>query len=336
MRAVVHSETGPSTVLRLVERPDPTAGPGEVVVRVVCSGVNPTDWKRRAGVGMSDPYGEVAPGHDGAGIVEAVGPGVDHVGVGDRVWLLMARHGRAYGTTAELTAQPANHVVPLPDNASFELGAGLGVPFVTAHRLLTSGVVSRLAAGALAGHIVLVAGGAGAVGNAAIQLARWAGATVITTVSSAQKATLARAAGAHHVVNYRAGDAAAEISALAPTGVDLIAEVAPAANIALNLAVARVHGTIAVYADDGGADLVLPVRAALAKNLRFDFALLYTLDETLLRAAVDDITKALTEGALRLGEPAGLPLHHYDLTDTGNAHDAVERGVVGKVLVDIA
>ncbi|WP_024803820.1 NADPH:quinone reductase [Nocardia sp. BMG51109] len=335
MRSVVYSETGPSAVLRLVERPEPAAGPGEVVVRVTRSGVNPTDWKHRAGTGLSDLHGEVAPGHDGAGVVEAVGPGVDHVGVGDRVWLLLARHGRDYGTAAERTVQPANRVVPLPDGASFDLGAALGVPFVTAHRLLTSGAVPRLAPGALAGHTVLVAGGAGAVGNAAIQLARWAGATVVTTVSSARKGALAHAAGAHHVVNYREGDPAAGILAVAPAGVDLIAEVAPAANTALDLAVARVHGTIAVYAIDGGGDLVLPVRPALSKNLRFEFTVLYTLDETLVQAAVDDITAALSDNAVRVGEPAGLPLHHYDLAETADAHDAVERGAVGKVLVDL-
>ncbi|KZM74687.1 NADPH:quinone reductase [Nocardia terpenica] len=333
MRAVVYSETGPSSVLRLVQRPDPVPGWGEVVVRIVRAGVNPTDWKFRAG--LADISGEIAPGQDGAGVVEAVGPGVDHVRVGERVWLLLAQQGRAYGTATELTVQPANRVIPLPDRASFDLGAALGVPFITAHRLLTSGTVTRLAPGALTGQTVLVAGGAGAVGNAAIQLARWAGATVITTVSSTTKATLARAAGADHVVNYRESDPAAEILAIAPDGVDLIAEVAPAPNATLDLAVTRIHGTIAVYASNGGDDLVLPLRAAYSKNLRFQFTILYTLDQTLLRAAVDDITAALTDNALRVGVDAGLPLHHYDLAQTAAAHDAVEQGAVGKVLLDL-
>ncbi|GAB3582716.1 NADPH:quinone reductase [Amycolatopsis endophytica] len=335
MRAIVYSGTGPSSVLRLVDRPEPSAGPGEVVVRVVRSGVNPTDWKHRSGAGLSDPVGEVAPGQDGAGIVEAVGPGVGHVGVGDRVWLLLARNGPAYGTAVELTVQPANRVVPLPDGASFDLGAALGVPFVTAHRALTSGPVPRLAPGALAGQTVLVAGGAGAVGNAAIQLARWAGATVVTTVSSPKKAALARAAGADHVVNYREGDPAAEILALAPAGVDLIVEVAPAPNLALDFAVARVHATIAVYAGNGGDHVALPVLTAMRKNLRFEFLVLYTLDEKLVQAAVEDITAALGDGAVRVGEAAGLPLHHYDLVKTADAHDAVERETVGKVLLDL-
>jgi len=260
---------------------------------------------------------------------------VDQVAVGDRGWLLMAQHGRAYGTATELTVQPSNRVAPLPDSASFELGAALGAPFITAHRLLTSGVVPRLAPGTLAGHTVLVAGGAGAVGNAAIQLARWAGATVIETVRSAAKAALARAAGAHHVVNYRDGDPSAEILAIAPQGVDLVAEVAPASNALLDLAVIKVHGTVAVYANNGGNELVLPLRETFSKNLRFQFTILYTLDEALLQAAVHDITAALADGALRVGEQAGLPLHYCDLSKTADAHDAVEGGATGKVLLTL-
>ncbi|MGW4772896.1 NADPH:quinone reductase [Nocardia sp. NPDC004278] len=333
MRAVVYSETGPSSVLRLVERPEPILGPGEVAVRVLRSGVNPTDWKFRAG--LANIVGEVAPGQDGAGVVQAVGAGVERFAVGDRVWLLLAQHGRAYGTATEVTVQPVNHVAPLQEGASLDLGASLGTPFVTAHRVLTSGVVSRLAPGSLAGQAVLVGGGAGAVGNAAIQLARWAGATVITTVSSDRKARLARAAGAHHVVNYRQGDTAAAIKAIAPEGVDLVAEVAPAPNAALDLAVTRVHGTVAVYANNGGDELVLPLRATFRKNLRYQFTILYTLDEPLLQAAVHDITAALADNALHVGENAGLPLHHYDLTRTAAAHDAVEDGAIGKVLLDL-
>ncbi|WP_216898504.1 NADPH:quinone reductase [Nocardia alni] len=334
MRAIVYSETGTSSVLRLVERPEPVAGPGEVVVRVIRAGVNPTDWKFRSGIAAIDD--EVSPGQDGAGTVEAVGPGVDNLAVGDRVWLAMAQHGRPYGTAVELTAQPANHVAPLPDTASFDLGAALGVPFITAHRLLTSGTVERLAPGALAGQTVLVAGGAGAVGNAAIQLARWAGAAVVTTVSSPEKAALASAAGAQHVVNYREGDPAAAILAVAPEGVDLVAEVAPAANALLDLAVTRVHGTVAIYANNGGNELVLPIRETYSKNLRFQFTILYTLAEPLLQAAIQDITAALTDNALGAGEEAGLPLHHFDLSKTADAHDAVEGGAVGKVLLDLA
>ena len=249
MRAAVYTETGPSSVLTLTERPDPRPGPGEVVVRVVRSGVNPTDHKFRAG--MMRGHDEVVPGQDGAGVVESVGEGVEHVAPGDRVWLWLAQHERAGGTAAELTVQDGSRVVRLPDAVSFDVGAALGVPAITAHRALTSGEVNRLAPGSLEDHVVLVAGGAGAVGNAAVQLARWAGATVVTTVSSGEKAALATAAGAHHVVNYREQDAQAAILEVAPDGVDLVVEVAPAPNQALDLAVTRVHGTVVVYANNG-------------------------------------------------------------------------------------
>jgi NADPH2:quinone reductase len=195
MRAMSYRETGPSSVLKQVEREVPEPGPGEVRVRVFRSGVNPTDWKFRAG-GMPGgmTYDEITPGQDGAGVVDAVGEGVEHVQLGDRVWLVLAQHGRPHGTAAEYTVQPAGRVVRLPDAASYDLGASVGVPAVTAHRALTAGEggPARLGPGALGGKVVLVAGGAGAVGNAAVQLARWAGASVITTVSSDEKAALAR------------------------------------------------------------------------------------------------------------------------------------------------
>ena len=336
MRAVVYTETGPCSVLRLVERDVPEPGPGEVRVRVVRAGVNPTDWKFRSGAEMA--YDEIAPGQDGAGVVDAVGAGVTGLEVGQRVWLVLAQHGRAFGSAAELTVQPAERVKPLPDAASFDLGASLGVPAVTAHRALTASECgpSRLGPGALAGRTVLVAGGAGAVGNAAIQLARWAGATVITTVSSAEKAALATAAGAHHTVDYRAQDAEREILALAPDGVDIAVEVAPAQNNALDLAVVKVRGTIAIYANNGGDEFTVDVRATFSRNLRYQFVLLYTLGQDLVDAAAEDINAAVAAGALRVGADAGVPLHHYPLEQTAAAHEAVEHGVVGKVLLDVA
>jgi len=336
MRAIVHTETGPSSVLSLVERELPEPGPGEVRVRLVRAGVNPTDWKFRAGNMRGDS--EVTPGQDGAGVVDAVGEGVDELSVGDRVWLVLAQHGRAYGTAAEHTVQPVSRVVPLPDGASYDLGASLGVPAVTAHRALTASEwgPTRLGPGALEGRTVLVQGGAGAVGNAAIQLARWSGATVVTTVSSPEKGELATAAGAHHVVNYREGDPAEEIRAVLPDGVDIVVEVAPAQNDALDRAVLKVHGTVSIYANNGGDEVTLPLREVFSRNLRYQFLILYTLDESLLQAAVEDVTAAVAAGALRVGEDAGVPLHHYALEDTAAAHDAVEGGAVGKVLIDVA
>jgi len=338
MRAIVYPENGPSSVMRLVERPVPEPGPGQVRVRVVRAGVNPTDWKSRSGGSMPMAFAEVTPGQDGAGVVDALGADVPGLAPGDRVWLYLGQYGLPHGTAAEYCVLDWRRAVRLPDTPdAFDLGACLGVPAITAHRALTSGSrASRLAPGALAGQVVLVHGGAGAVGNAAIQLAVWSGATVLTTVSSDAKAALATAAGAHHTVNYRAQDAAAAIRELAPDGVDLIVEVSPAANNELDLAVARNGATIAIYANNGGDEFPVSIRKTFSMNLRYQFLLLYTLDPALLAAAAEDVTAAVAAGALRVGEKAGLPLHRYALEATPAAHDAVEQGAVGKVLIEVA
>ncbi len=338
MRAVVYTESGDSSVLDLVERDAAEPGPGEVRVRIVRAGVNPTDWKFRAG-GMGElAFPEIVPGQDGAGVVDAVGPDVTDLAVGDRVWTMLAQHTRPGGTAQEQVVLPVAHLTVLPDSASYDVGASLGVPAVTAHRALTTSEdgPDRLAPGALAGLTVLVAGGAGAVGNAAIQLARWAGATVISTVSGDEKAALATAAGAHHVVNYRAGDAAAAIRELAPDGVDIVVEVAPAQNLRLDLQVIRPRGTIAIYANNGGDEVPLSVRETFSTNARFQWVLLYTVGHAALRAAAEDITAALVDGAFGVGEEHGLPVHHHPLEGTAAAHAAVEDGAVGKVLIDVA
>ena len=338
MRAVVYTESGDSSVLELVEREAAEPGPGEVRVRIVRAGVNPTDWKFRAG-GMGElAFPEIVPGQDGAGVVDAVGPDVTGLAVGDRVWTMLAQHQRPGGTAQEQVVIPADRVTVLPDAASYDVGASLGVPAVTAHRALTTSEdgPDRLTPGALDGMTVLVAGGAGAVGNAAIQLARWAGATVISTVSSDEKGALATAAGAHHVVNYREGDTAAAIRDLAPDGVDLVVEVAPAQNLGLDLAVIKPRGTIAIYANNGGDEVTISVRETFSTNARFQWVLLYTVGQDALRAAAEDITAAVADGGFGVGEEHGLPLHHYPLEQTAEAHAAVEDGAVGKVLVDVA
>ena len=339
MRAIVYAEKGPSSVLRLVERPVPEPGPGQVRVRLVRAGVNPTDWKARAGTASDLEFAEVTPGQDGAGIVDALGAGVAGLRPGDPVWLFLAQHGSPHGTAAEYSVLDRRRVALLPSSLpdALDLGACLGVPAITAHRALTSGArASRLGPGTLTGQVVLVHGGAGAVGNAAIQLAAWSGAMVCATVSSAEKGALATAAGAHHVVNYRDQDAAAAIRGLASAGVDLIVEVSPAVNNDLDLAVARGGATIAFYANNGGDAFRVDIRKAFALNLRYQGLLLYTLDPDLLAAAAQDVSAAVAAGALRAGEKAGLPLHRYPLEETAAAHDAVERGAVGKVLIDVA
>jgi NADPH2:quinone reductase len=307
---------------------------------VVVSGVNPTDWKSRlgSGDGAAPPFPEVTPNQDGAGVVDALGEGVLDLAVGDRVWVYLAGHQRPTGTAQEYTNLPASRVVRLPTDTSFDIGASLGVPAMTAHRALTVSEdgPDRLHPGALAGKVVLVAGGAGAVGHAAIQLARWAGATVTTTVSGAAKAALAAAAGADHVINYRDVDAATAIKKVAPDGVDLVVEVAISANSQLNIDVVKPRASVASYANDRGGEFTLDVRQNMIKNLRYQFVLLYTVGDAALTAAVEDITLALVDGALPVGENAGLPLHRFPLAKTAAAHQAVQDGAVGKVLVDVS
>jgi len=270
--------------------------------------------------------------------VDAVGEGVTSLAVGDRVWLYLSAHQRPTGTAQEYTVVPAQRAVRLPDRTDFTAGASLGVPAITAHRALTvheSGP-TRLFPGALSGRTVLVAGGAGAVGHAAIQLARWAGATVITTVSSDAKAALARAAGAHHLIDYTAEDLVARIGEIAPAGVDHIVEVSIAVNAGIDAAVAANSASVAYYADDGGATFSMPTRPSFAKNLRVQGVLLYTVTPSAWEAAAEDITAALEDGALPVGEEAGLPLTWFPLEQTAAAHDAVENATVGKVLIRVA
>src|SRR5262245_403051 len=339
MRAVVYSTLGASSVLEVVDRDLPEPHWGEVRVRLAGAGVNPTDWKFRAGAtATSLPFPEISPGQDGAGVVDAVGNGVSTLSVGDRVWVLLAQHDRPIGTASEDTVLPAEQAVRLPGSASYDVGASLGVPAMTAHRALTihEDGPGRLKPDALDGLTVLVTGGAGAVGHAAIQLGVWAGATVVTTVSSDEKAALARATGAHHVVNYRTGDAVAEIKEVAPDGVDIVVEVALIQNVDLVAGVLKPRGTVAAYANTGGTEVTLPFRDFMRLNARIQFVLLYTVGEQAALAAIEDITAAVTDGALEVGEEHGLPLFRFPLEETAAAHDAVENGAVGKVLIDVA
>ena len=339
MRAISYRQTGNPDVLTLVDRPTADPGPGEVRVRIHRSGVNPTDWKSRRGGQPGRPVDpHQVPNQDGSGVVDAVGPGVEAALLGLRVWVWEAAYQRPEGTAQEYALVPAHQVVHLPDVASFDLGASLGVPFLTAHRALTvtEGGPLRLGPGALQGRSVLVAGGAGAVGNATIQLARWCDATVITTVSSPEKANLAARAGADHVIDYTQQDVVAEVRRVVPNGVDTIVEVAAAANAEIDAGVIGLHGSVAVYADDGGAPLSLPVRPLMVPNARWQFVLVYTAPPDWKKRAVADVSAAVLDGAARVGEEAGLPLHHFPLERTAEAHAAVEAGAVGKVLVDVA
>jgi NADPH2:quinone reductase len=339
MRAIVYDRTGDPDVLKIVDKPLHEPAGGEVRVRIVRSGVNPTDWKARRGASSGQPVNPAqVPNQDGAGVIDAVGPGVEHGLLGLRVWVWEAAFQRPEGTAQEFAIVPIGQIVPLPEAASFDLGASLGIPFLTAHRCLTvtEDGPTRLGPGTLDGRVVLVAGGAGAVGNAAIQLARWSDATVISTVSSADKALLAAAAGADHVINYRQQDVVAEIRKIAPHGVHTIVEVSPTANAEIDVAVLARHGSVAMYADNGGDQLTLPIRALMAPNARWQFVLVYTAPASAKAIAVEDVADAVLDGGVRVGAAAGLPLHHFTLEQTGAAHTAVENSVVGKVLVDVS
>jgi len=335
MKAVVYTRNGDPDVLELVDREVPEPGPGEVRVRVAVSGINPTDWKSRRGRPLA--AGWQTPNEDGSGIVDAVGSGVDPALVGQRVWVWEAAE-QPCGTAAEYTVVPARQAVLLPAEASYELGAALGIPFLTAHRCLTLGesMPDRLDPGALAGRTVLVQGGAGAVGNAAVQLARWADATVITTVSSPRKAQLAAAAGASHIIDYPTQDVAAEVHKIVPAGVDAVVEVNAAQNAAVDAQVLGRHGAVAMYADDGGDTVTIPIRAMMIPNAQWHFVLVYTEPGSAKAAGIEDVNAAVADGAVRIGAEAGLPLHVFPLADTAGAHAALEAGPTGRVLVQVA
>lgn len=319
MRAAVYEQKGRAAdVLRVVEVPDPRPGAGEVLVRVQVSGVNPTDWRSRTN---ADPlFAWQIPHQDGAGTIEAVGHGVAAARIGERVWVYHAANGRQYGTAADFTCVPSTQAVRLPDQVSMEQGAGLGIPFITAHWCLFGD-------GPIDGGTVLVTGGAGAVGHAAIELARNAGARVIATVSGEEKAELARAAGADAVLNYRDPDFLAALKDAVPEGVDRVVDVALGANLKADLSVLRPHGTIVTYAVEPH-DPVVPVRRLMGGNATIRFMLVYGLLPEAIAAAVRDVSEALDRGCL-----TRLPEHEFTLQDVVAAHEAVEKGAVGKVLV---
>ncbi|HUB70914.1 MAG TPA: NADPH:quinone reductase [Acidimicrobiales bacterium] len=323
MRAAVYRRTGGSDVLSVEEIDVPAPGPGEVRVRVALSGVNPTDWKSRSGATGGQPDGFQVPHQDGSGVIDAVGEGVSQDRVGQRVWMFLAAARNRYGTAAEYCVLPAGRAIPLPGNASDELGASLGVPALTAAHCL--GCVGG-GPGSLEGAAVLVAGGAGAVGHFAVQLAKQAGARVATTVSSEDKARLAREAGADLVVNYREDGAAEALRTFSPRFARIV-EVALGANLDLDLALSGPGTVIVNYAAEA-ANPVLPTRKLMNANVTLHFVLLYGVPAQELEAAVGWVEGALVAGAL-----TELPVHRYPLDEIAAAQEAVEANVVGKVLV---
>ena len=326
MKAAFYESVGAAAdVLRVGEQPMPRPQPGEVRVRVHASGVNPSDVKSRAGARGPLPYPLVIPHSDGAGVIDAVGDGVDRARIGERVWLWNAAWRRPFGTCAQFVCLPSRQAVTLPANTDFDAGACLGIPAMTAcHAVLGDGSVE--------GQTVLVTGGAGAVGHYAVQFAKWSGATVIATVSGAEKARHAAAAGADHVVNYREQDVMAEIKArTAGAGVDRIVEVEFGGNLAISNQVLRSGGVIAAYGSMAAPTPQLPFYPMMFNHTTVQMLLVYLLTDTQRQHACDAIHAALSAGALRHNVAA-----RFALDDVVAAHLAVEGGrAIGNVVVQI-
>ena len=327
MRAAWFEEFGAAQdVLHVGERDTPVAGPGEVLVRMTTSGVNPSDVKKRAG-SFPDLLdgGFVIPNSDGAGIIEAVGDGVDSSRVGERVWIYQAQYARRFGTAAEYVAIDANRAPGLPDAASFEVGACLGIPVMTAHRCV-------FAAGDVAGQTVLVTGGAGRVGHYAVQWASQAGATVIATASNDEDKAVCEAAGAAHVVNHRGDDVAgAVLEAAGGTPVDRIVDVEFGGNLATSVEVLRIGGTIATYASTNVPEPKLPFFKMMYKDVTVRMIIVYAMPEAAKEHAVADIEKALSANTLQ-----HRIAHTMPLGDIARSNEIVEQGAVrGAVVLTI-
>jgi NADPH:quinone reductase len=323
MRAVWYDQQGAAAdVLQVGELPDPEPGPGEVRVRVRLSGVNPGDTKKRRGwLGSSMPYPRVVPHSDAAGVVDAVGAGVDPGRLGRRVWVFGAQSYRPFGTAAEWTVVPDALAVDLPDEVSDEIGACLGIPGITAHRAVFGD-------GPVTGRTILVQGVLGGVGAVAAQLARWGGATVLGTVRT--QADLDSAAGfVAHAVALDQPDPAGAIRAHAPDGVDRVVEVAFSDNVDLDAAVLKNLGVIAAYAtrDDLPG---LPFWPMLFDNLTIRLLGSDDFPAAAKRQAAADLTAAAREGALVIPVAPPLPLDR-----AADAHDRVDARTHGRVLLAI-
>ena len=327
MRAAYYDEVGPAAeVIRIGEVETPTPGPGEVLVRLAASGVNPHDVKRRSGwLGVDSDCPRVIPHNDGAGVIEAVGDGVPQARIGARVWTFGGRRHRCLGTAAEYIALTADFAQALPESASFAEGACIGAPAATAH-------MAVLRDGPVAGRTVLVAGGAGAVGHYAIQFAKLAGATVLTTVSSAAKAAHARAAGADQVINYQTEDVIERVRALTDgAGVDRIVEVDFGANVTIDAAIIKPGGVVASYSSTRVREPVLPYYPFAFKGVTLHMLQAFIMAPEALAAMIADIADRVVAGAL-----THTVAERFPLAETAAAHEALESGqVMGKVVVEI-
>ncbi len=323
MKAVWYDRNGGSEVLTYGELPTPSPAPGEVLVRLAASGVNPSDWKTRRG---SRPmaFPRVIPHSDGAGTIEAVGEGVDRGRIGERVWLWNGQWKRAFGTAAEYIALPAIQAVPLPDNTGFDAGACLGIPALTAlHGELTDGGVT--------GRTVLVTGGAGSVGHYAIQFARLLGAArILATISSEEKAAHALAAGADATINYKSEDVAERVAALTGgAGIDRVVDIDLSTTAPLLPAILAPGGLCAAYGSNGPA-ASMAFGPSIMKGIAVRWFIVYELNAAQRATAVGTLDAWLRAGLVTHAIAARVPL-----AECAAAHDAVEGGkFMGNLVLD--
>ena len=313
-------------VLVIGEKPQPVAGPGEVLVRLRRSGVNPSDVKKRAGSNpalLDDGY--VIPNSVGAGVIEAVGEGVDARRVGEKVWVYQAQFGRRFGTAAQYVALDASRAVNLPIEAGFDVGACAGIPIMTAHRCVH-------ADGATAGQTVLVTGGAGRVGYYAVQWARMAGARVIASASNARDEAVCREAGAQQVVNHREPGFGERVKSLnGGRPVDRVIDVEFGANLPEVLDCIRTGGVIATYSSTQVKEPTLPFLRMMYLDLTLHFVIVYSMPEPAKKHAIADITQAFRHGMLQHRIAERLPL-----SGIAHANEQIERGgSIGCVVLDV-
>lgn len=326
MRAAQYGKIGEaSQVLDLVDRPLPVASVGEVRVRLKNSGVNPSDVKVRSGHIPSPWPFPRTPHSDGAGVIDAVGEGVEPGRIGERVWVFNAAWGRTTGTAGEFIAVPEEFTATLPDNVSFEVGACLGIPASTALHALTLN-------GDLHGKNVLIAGGAGAVGHYAIQFARRLGAAqILTTASSPEKAELALSAGADVAINYRQDDTLrAILDATGGDGVDLIIEVDLSTNVDLDVAALAKEGRVVAYGSSE-REFKMPFSKSILKNIGIDFFILYHLPPARRAEISSRVNDLIAVDGISHNIAKVLPLESI-----AQAHEMVESGhAVGNVVLTI-
>lgn len=327
MKAVWYDSVGPAAqVLKYGERPEPWPQAGEVRVRLHTSGVNPSDVKNRSGARGPMALAFQIPHSDGAGVIDAVGPGVPAARVGERVYVWNAAWRREMGTCAQRVCLPCEQAVHLPDQVDFAVGACLGIPGMTAAHAV-------FADGDIAGQTVLVTGGAGSVGEIAIQLARWAGARVIATVSGEAKAAVAHAAGAHHVINYRTENVVDAVrSHIGQGGIDRVIEVEFGGNLPVTTQIIRPGAVIATYGSMAVPEPALPFYPLMFANATVRMLLVYLLGARERDAVIERLAGAMAADALHPRIALQVPLK-----DTARAHAAVESGdLVGNVVIDIA